>query len=295
MKTYTMNGPSLIALLCWAALASCSQKRDAEKIVEQVSPSVVKIETFGASDLLLSGGTGFIVSEDGEILTNYHVLENASRAMAKCPDGGYYAISHIISYDKERDLIRAKLEAEKEFPFLKKGNSANTPVGAKIFVVGSPLGLENTISEGIVSAKRHWDGYIQPLLQITAPISPGSSGSPVIDDEGRVIGVATFNLKGGQNVNFAVPIEDYDDLEYAFLPFQDFGSNAMYSDPEYIEAMKLHKKSPPSIAILPIATSLVEKYPHNFECHFLFGTALFELELYEEAKSCFLNALRINP
>src|SRR5206468_6507704 len=106
----------------------------------------------------------------------------------------------------ENDLVVLAVEG-KNFPFLTLGQTEVLEPGDHVAVIGSPLGLEGSLSEGIVSAKREGADGARRWLQTTAPISPGSSGSPVLDSNGKVIGIATAVLRGGQSVNFAVPAQ----------------------------------------------------------------------------------------
>lgn len=154
----------------------------------------------------LSQGSGFLISSDGLAVTNYHVLQGVTRAVAECCGGRTFQVHTIEGADLGKDLVVFQLydNADKpsDLPYLRVSSSENLPVGEKVIVIGSPQGLENTVSDGILSAVREYDSI--RYLQITAPISPGSSGGPVLDQTGEVIGIATFQFKKGQNLNFAV-------------------------------------------------------------------------------------------
>ncbi|MGD1018720.1 MAG: trypsin-like peptidase domain-containing protein [Verrucomicrobiia bacterium] len=151
----------------------------------------------------IATGTGFLVSNDGKLVTNYHVIENAANGAAKAENGDLFPIEGVLASDPKDDLALVKIKGN-DLRFLTLGNSEKVEVGSRIAVIGSPLGLEATLSEGIVSAIRGINGE-PPLLQITAAISRGSSGSPVLSVEGEVIGIATLMMQGGQAINFAVP------------------------------------------------------------------------------------------
>lgn len=168
---------------------------------EKAVCTVYTYDDFGVPNGL---GTGFFINNSGIGITNYHVLESASSAIVKLNDGKTYKIIEILSASKDADLIKFKVENTSNKIF----NSLSlklTPVqkGEKLFVIGNPHGFESTVSEGIVSSIRDAEGYEQ-VIQITAPISPGSSGSPVMTMDGGVIGIATFQYNEGQNLNFAV-------------------------------------------------------------------------------------------
>ena len=139
----------------------------------------------------------------GHIITNRHVVESAIRAEIKTAEGKIFSVAKVVAEDREGDLVRLSVDIRgdtvKPIPL-----SHNLPeAGERILVLGSPLGLEQTVSEGIVSCICG-SGR---LIQITAPISHGSSGSPVVNMKGQVIGVATLIFTDGQNLNFAISAE----------------------------------------------------------------------------------------
>ena len=149
-------------------------------------------------------GTGFAVSADGKIATNYHVIEGASKIFVKLPNGRTVGIERVVAFDKRVDLAILQVQGVSLRP-LPLGDSSAVKVGQEVCVMGSPLGLEQSFSTGVVSAKRVMNGF--EWIQITAPISPGNSGSPVMTRSGKVIGVATFGYEKGQNLNFASSVK----------------------------------------------------------------------------------------
>jgi tetratricopeptide (TPR) repeat protein len=192
----------LLALsVLMASLATAQEAVDWSSLVEKVMPAVVTIVSTDAKDIVQ--GSGFIISSDGKIVTNLHVVAGKPAILARRSDGSFLVIKGILASDKANDL--AILQAEgRNLPFVRLGDSDRVKVGEAICVIGSPMLLEGTVSAGIISAVRELrDG--RKLLQITAPISEGSSGSPVFNRKGEVIGVASFILSEGQNLNFAVP------------------------------------------------------------------------------------------
>jgi len=149
----------------------------------------------------LSLGSGFFV-RDGEIASNLHIVEGAARGYAKLVGTKTkYNIEGITAVDTERDLVVLKISVSGA-P-LSLGSSDTVQVGESIYAVGNPQGLEGTFSQGIVSSIRQVGS--DKLLQITAPISPGSSGGPVLNSKGEVVGVSVATFRGGQNLNFAIP------------------------------------------------------------------------------------------
>ncbi len=169
--------------------------QDATIIYKNNVESIVTIET----DIGL--GSGFFVGEN-IIATNFHVIEGAT--VAHCYSNSSdtkYEIEGYLAVDKSADLILLKVSGLNK-PSIKFSTTSVTP-GQKIFVLGSPLGLPATISDGIVSGMRDFEGY--KLIQITAPISHGSSGGPVLDAAGELIGISVGAYEDGQNLNFAIP------------------------------------------------------------------------------------------
>lgn len=164
--------------------------------------SVVLLEMSDSQGQPLSFGSGFIVS-DGVIATNAHVIEGASTGTAKIiGDRHRLSILGTLAIDRHADL--ALLRVTSDAPALHLGKSTSLSVGDKVYVVGNPLGLEGTFSEGIISGIRAINS--DSILQMTAPISPGSSGGPVMDASGLVIGVSVATFKDGQNLNLAIPV-----------------------------------------------------------------------------------------
>ncbi|MGH7362437.1 MAG: S1C family serine protease [Candidatus Methylomirabilales bacterium] len=148
-------------------------------------------------------GSGFFVSED-IVATNFHVIEGAAKGYAKVVgQKAKYDIAGVVGLDRQHDLALLKLTGARA-PSLPLGDSRQVAVGDDVYAIGNPRGLEGTFSQGIVSAIRQLRS--DTLLQITAPVSPGSSGGPVLNSQGKAIGVAVATFKDGQNLNFAVPI-----------------------------------------------------------------------------------------
>jgi uncharacterized protein (TIGR02145 family) len=184
-----------IIILIITCLIRISMAQDATVIYKNSVSSTVTIET----DIGL--GSGFFI-RDNVIVTNFHVIEGASEAYCYTNNSSTkYKIEGYLAVDKSVDLILLKVLGLNRTA-LKIATSSVSP-GQKVYVIGSPKGLPASISDGIISGLRDFEGY--KLIQITAPISPGSSGGPVLNSNGEVIGVSVGQYKDGQNLNFAIP------------------------------------------------------------------------------------------
>jgi len=163
----------------------------------------VTIVALDKNDQPLSLGSGFFINKSGHIATNHHLLEGSAKAIIKTLEGQKGKVIEIVKDDPKLDLLIAKTSFRNTLP-APLGDSDTITVGEDIVAIGNPAGLEGTVSRGIISGVRKAEGV--KYIQITAPISPGSSGGPVFNLTGKVIGVATAFLDLGQNLNFAMPI-----------------------------------------------------------------------------------------
>jgi hypothetical protein len=201
---------TLVVFSILACFAFESLSGQTPEMIKTVMARTVTIIAMDEDSQPLAFGSGFIVGSSGEIATNYHVIEGAASALVKYPgrEAGI-PVSTIVHKDPEHDLAVIQVRF-KTMP-LRLGDDELSQVGDKIMAVGNPEGLTGTVSDGIVSGfRKRKDGA--RIMQITAPISPGSSGGPVINSRGEVIGIATALLMVGQNLNFAVPVKNLKSL-----------------------------------------------------------------------------------
>jgi hypothetical protein len=174
------------------------------RIARSVSPSVVLITTCDQRGNPLTYGSGFVVAPDGLIATSLHVVEGAHAASVTIADGGTYEALGVAEFDRRSDLILLKIKALR-LRAVSLGDSDKVQIGQHVVTVGNPKGLAGSVSDGIVSGLRHLNGL---RIQITAPISPGSSGGPLLNDAGEVIGINQATIEDGQNLNLAIPVND---------------------------------------------------------------------------------------
>ena len=175
------------------------------ELVRRIKPSAVAIETFDARGEKLSRASGFFIDKD-RVVTNRHVIDGAYRAEVHLISGNNYQVKSVLAIDAEGDVAVLRVDAPANLVRPLSLDRTSPQEGESIVVIGNPFGLEGSVTNGIVSAVRDIPGFGR-IIQITAPISPGSSGSPVVNMQGQVIGVATLQITGGQSVNFAIPSE----------------------------------------------------------------------------------------
>lgn len=196
-----------ILLALWTTVVShAGEIPDLRTLAKETRPAVYLLVLQDEDGKTIGSGTGFLVSPDGLLVTNHHVIAEAKSLIAKAENGGLFPVVHVVGTDLANDLALLQIEG-KNLSFLSLAPEGSAEAGTRIAVIGSPLGLEGTLTEGIVSARRRLLKEKRDVLQISAPISQGSSGSPVLDSQGRVVGIASFLLQDGQSLNFASPSE----------------------------------------------------------------------------------------
>ncbi|HLD33150.1 MAG TPA: trypsin-like peptidase domain-containing protein [Candidatus Nanoarchaeia archaeon] len=169
---------------------------DFSQVIEDALPAVVSVKTD------ISEGSGFFVDSRGYLVTNYHVINGASAASVITSDGDSHSVI-IVGFEKNADIAVLKINDD-NVPRLRFGNSDDVRVGEKVIAVGNPGGLDFTVTQGIVSAVDRRDQQGNEYVQIDVPINPGNSGGPLINAEGRVIGVNTRKVSGFESLGFAL-------------------------------------------------------------------------------------------
>jgi serine protease Do len=182
---------------------SASAQENLPQLIKKVLPAVVTVVGFNAKRKVIRLGSGFFVDPRGHLITNLHVIKGAARVAVKLNRGQIFPITEIVAVDAKADLVKLVVPLPNGPPYYLKVSATRPEAGEHIVVLGSPLGLEHTVTEGLISAIRLIRNRGE-FLQISAPISPGSSGGPVLNMRGQVIGIAAFQVRG-QNINFAVP------------------------------------------------------------------------------------------
>jgi hypothetical protein len=196
--------PLLLLSLAFLATKAAFSQDHLPELVRRVKPAVVAIVTYDASGEALMTGSGFFI-RPGQVVTNLHVLRSATRAEIKTLDGKgrIYPVKGALDVDEEGDLALLAVEMPVERARSSTLASELPDEGERIFVIGNPLRLEGSVSDGIVSAVREVPN-VGRIIQITAPISHGNSGSPIFNMKGEVVGVVTVKVTNGQNINLAI-------------------------------------------------------------------------------------------
>jgi len=301
------------------------------ELVRRIKPSAVAIETFDARNEKLSRGSGFFIDTD-RVVTNRHVLDGASRVEVHSSTGNVYPVKSVLAVDAEGDIAVLKIDAPaaaiRPLPLVR----TSPQEGESIVVIGNPLGLEGSVTNGIVSAVRDIPTFGR-IIQITAPISAGSSGSPVVNMQGQVIGVATLQITGGQSVNFAIPSERIAQLQtttpmsladliavsgrnkharavqyfrdgLSFLSKDDcekalpYFEKAVEADSSYADAWAqsgfCHEKLGKHNEALDASRKAVNLRPSP-ESYFNIGLASFYLKQYRDAADAYRQAIKMDP
>ncbi len=276
--------------------------RTPARIYQKNKNAVVLIAKYDIFDKLDGYGSGFIIDGRGVIATNYHVIKGAFDIKVKTADDRLLVFDSIQYADKENDvaLIRVKTPQDAKLSKINIGDSMAVKVGETVYVIGNPKGLENTFSEGIVSGIRE-----NNIIQITAPISPGSSGGPVLDRDGNAIGISTSQVQGGQNLNFAVPINFIKDAVLSInsnvssiKPIETIKEKPQYRlviTQKEIDLAEGYVAVKDWNGLEQYARGLTQVYSSDATSWFYLGYALYEKRNYESAIQSFDEAIVLNP
>jgi tetratricopeptide (TPR) repeat protein len=301
------------------------------ELVRRIKPSAVAIETYDVRGEKLSRGSGFFIETD-RIVTNRHVIEGAYRAEIHSTSGNIFPVKSVLAVDAEGDIALLKIDPPSSPVRPLPLDKTSPQEGESVVVIGNPLGLEGSVTNGIVSAVRDIPTFGR-IIQITAPISSGSSGSPVVNMQGQVIGIATLQVTGGQSVNFAIPSErisqlqvgtpmtlsdlvaasgrnkrakavqsfrdglsflSKDDCEKAILYFEKaIESDSSYAD-AWAQAGFCNEKLGKHSEALEASRKAVSLRP-SAESYFNIGLASFYLKQYRESADAYRQAIKLDP
>jgi len=270
--------------------------KDLPAIVSSVRESVVLIKSLNRKGEVISQGTGFFINSTGHFISNRHVFLNAYNAEIKGVTSSYSihkVLAESIAYDLVKLSVKISSKSTKPLPIC----NSIPKVGESILVIGNPMGLEASVSDGIVSAIRNIESFGE-IIQITCPISPGSSGSPVLNMKGEVLGVATFQIREGQNLNFAVPIKRLNQMKVvdreSIASINYTRSNVLDSVEDPLsKGMILFSRNEFEGAV-DFFLQAIDKDPQNAEAHYYLGICYRETHATNAIDS-FKKAIELKP
>ncbi len=205
MPTLRLSFRSLLTLVLLAVSQSVVGEQtvsDSALAVKKAAPAVVLIKGTGAEGNIT--GTGFLVASDGKVVTCLHIVQGLKAGAVKLANGEVYSPFSVRAFDEQRDLAIIQISGF-DLPAVELGNSNELQAGEAVLLVGSPLGLEQTVTSGVVSAIRELS-QVGKVIQTDAAANPGNSGGPLLNARGQAVGVLDFKLRGTENLNFAIPI-----------------------------------------------------------------------------------------
>ena len=185
----------IISAIILCTFTAC--KKSLQQIIVEVEPATCTIYTYDEYGAPSGSGSGFFIESNGIGVTNWHVLDKSIKAIAKMPNGDQYEIDSVLCASAKKDLLVFKIKNPKNNVFQTVSFSTEKPIkGEAVYNISAPLGLESSVSEGIIASFR--ENNHGELVQVTSPISPGSSGSPLLDTKGHVFAVTSFKRRGGE-------------------------------------------------------------------------------------------------
>jgi S1-C subfamily serine protease len=259
------------------------------EVFAAASPSVVQVIVFGGNGQTRGRGTGFCVSHDGLIVTNHHVVEDGQTIFIRAVGASEnQRVERVLGSDREADLAVLKVDASPGPP-LDLADDVLPVVGSSVYAIGNPQGFTNSLSEGLVSGHRvRSDGVL--VLQTTAAISRGSSGGPLLNEYGDVIGVTTYYWREGQSLNFAVPALRVRRLVAKCSPDSPLRMDVARSYRR--EALQLHREQRFDEAVRAYLAAL-EMTPDSAELYLDLGQAYVETGNMHAAYEAFKNAAEL--
>ncbi|MBV5327413.1 MAG: tetratricopeptide repeat protein [Chlorobium sp.] len=279
-----MNAPSILKPIATVFLLSLFATQlyalTPEHIFEKVKDSIVVVKTLDAKGKAKVQGSGVLLPS-GLIATNCHVVDGGASIQGKLLAS---ATLHAEDSDKDICLLDAKNFTGKPAQL---GTAASLKVGASVYAVGAPQGLELSLSSGIVSQLR---GDSPPLIQTTAAISPGSSGGGLFDGEGRLVGLTTLYVKDGQGLNFAMPVEWIGEIKPGRKKVAGVEGAA-----EWMKQVIALKESKDLEGVVGLCQKWTRAQPENDLAWFNLGLAFYNLNRYDESVYAYRQAIHLNP
>lgn len=270
------------------------------KIINKSKKSVLYINVYGGSGKERAQATGFFLGEKGHVVTNFHVVYDAANLSVKTTGGKIYWIDKMIGADVDSDVAVFTVKGIESREAYLSLAGVKPEEGDEVIVIGNPMGLDFSISNGIISAIRKLP-EIGQVYQTTAPISPGSSGSPVLNADGEVIGVASMTYKEGQNLNFVVPYWVVEKIEstgkpVAFKSWKKSGIGYMPGNANgNIKLGFLYCGSEKYTEASECAAQAIKLEQKNAKAYYLAGLAYFGMKKQNIAIEYMKRAVELDP
>ena len=323
---WRLLGLVLAGSVCLAFASRVRAEMSADELMSlarRIRPGVMLMIVFDDSGRSIASGTGFIVSGDGKLITNRHVANAGSRIVAKSPSGRQYRVLGALAEDSDQDLVLLQIE-NRDLPPLTLGSSDDIRVGTPIIMIGNPLEMESTVQEGMVSGFRQFLGTRRWIeitaavatgrkdinqqmihgqgLQVVTAVAPGSSGSPVLDSSGKVVGVVTAVERGKQVTALAIPVEVVKELVSRAARVEEpkplggltqRGWNDLSTDAGFGAAVKAYKERDFEDAER-LAKAVIARFPDSAPAHLFLGQVYLQRRSYAEAANSFERAAQLN-
>jgi len=266
-------------------LVSPANASTPEQIFVVASPSVVVVDILDAKGKPIRQGSGTVVGA-GQVITNCHLLQSGKSQQIRQTGNIFKATMQYA--DPDRDLCQLSV-ADLQAPSVVLGSAKKLRVGQRVYAIGAPQGLELTLSEGLISSLRSYDD--SPYIQTSAAISPGSSGGGLFDDQGQLIGITTFYLAEGQNLNFALPADWIADLPKRAQTETNTKKDELN---RFNHAATLLLKEDWQ-GLFKFSQQWIKSEPERAVAWYSLGSAYSGLKQYNEAILAYQSALRIEP
>ncbi|RPD43414.1 trypsin-like peptidase domain-containing protein [Paracnuella aquatica] len=288
----------IFLLLALTASTFIYGQKNLKALVKENEKSVFLVQCFDEKSQMISTGSGFFIENTGVAFTNVHVIRDAFKARIKTIEGKFYEVEKIIDYNPNLDIAKIKIKAVPgtSFPAVKIA-ARNAEKGDDVFAIGNPDGLESTVSSGIISSVRSITNYGE-CYQITAPISPGSSGGALFNMNGEVIGMTTFGQidqsRLNQNLNFAVNIKNSKYLTNNLnISTEKAYKEIVYED--FIAAYMRADLSGDFERAVEICNLQIKKSPSNWLPYHFRASSFLRSDNYTEAEKDLIKAIQLNP
>jgi tetratricopeptide (TPR) repeat protein len=285
------------------AAANVGPEESLPELIRRVKPAVVSVITYNAAGEVALTGSGFFI-RPGEVITNLHVVEGARRVEIRTFEGKgkTYPVAGLRAIDEDGDLAVLQVQMPSDRAPVSQISQVIPEEGERIFVIGNPLRLEGSVSDGIVSAVREVPS-LGRIIQITAPISHGNSGSPVFNMRGQVIGVVTIRVMNGQNINLALGAARVTDLksDASLVSFAELAARARSYQKSDALSDWWYRNGLNSLWLGNYETALgyfetaVNKNPNRVEAWIQVGFCRVKQGRNQEAVKAFEQALRLEP